>query len=79
MKQASPGEVLLFKKTLTSRLCNLINFSNDVALPANADIEFVSNFQAIQVTSCVRRMTADLARFELRGLGWVCFESLGDL
>ena len=49
LKHSSMEEILLFKKTLTSRLYTLLKASNDVSLPANSDIEFVSNFQAIQI------------------------------
>lgn len=49
LKHSSMEEILLFKKTLTSRLYTLLKASNDVSMPANTDIEFVSNFQAIQI------------------------------
>ncbi|KAI5703269.1 brain tumor protein [Diaphorina citri] len=49
MKRNTTYECLIFKKLLDSKLQSLMNYSPDLGNKANADLEFVSNFQAIQV------------------------------
>lgn len=48
-KHTTPIEGLLFKKTLDNRLGDMMNYMPDVNLSNAFDIEFVSNYQAIQV------------------------------
>ncbi|KAE8748001.1 hypothetical protein FOCC_FOCC005196 [Frankliniella occidentalis] len=49
-KYASTAEVLMFKKLLDSKLLALASFNPDTSLTnAACDLEFVSNYQAIQV------------------------------
>ena len=49
MKHASNGEVLMFKKPLDARLHQLITANPELNLATVAELEFISNFQAIQV------------------------------
>lgn len=50
-KYASTAEVLMFKKLLDSKLLALASFNPDTSLTnAACDLEFVSNYQAIQVS-----------------------------
>ena len=49
MKHASNGEVLMFKKPLDARLHQLFTYTPDLNLAALTELEFISNFQAIQV------------------------------
>jgi len=49
MKHASNGEVLLFKKPLDARLHQLLSYSPELNLASITELEFISNFQAIQV------------------------------
>jgi tripartite motif-containing protein 2/3 len=49
MKHASNGEVLMFKKPLDARLHQLVTYTPDLNLAALTELEFISNFQAIQV------------------------------
>lgn len=49
MKHASNGEVLMFKKPLDARLHQLITSNPELNLTTVAELEFISNFQAIQV------------------------------
>jgi len=49
MKHASNGEVLMFKKPLEGRLHQLLAYTPDINLAAITELEFISNFQAIQV------------------------------
>lgn len=49
MKHASNGEVLMFKKPLDARLHQLIASNPELNLATVAELEFISNFQAIQV------------------------------
>ena len=51
MKHASNGEVLMFKKPLDARLHQLIASNPELNLATVAELEFISNFQAIQVCS----------------------------
>ena len=48
-KHAGPTEVLMFKHMLDSKLQSLLGYSPDINSPGAFDIEFISNFQAIQV------------------------------
>ncbi|KAK7496532.1 hypothetical protein BaRGS_00012184 [Batillaria attramentaria] len=48
LKSAAPVENLLLKGFIESRLQNIFNFLPDVHTPAQFDLEFVSNFQAIE-------------------------------
>ena len=49
MKHASNGEVLMFKKPLDARLHQLLSYTPELSLNSLAELEFISNFQAIQV------------------------------
>lgn len=49
MKQASLTECLLFKKLLDSKLQGLMSYTPEINLQNASDLEFVSNYQAIQV------------------------------
>ena len=49
VKHAGPTEVLMFKHMLDSKLQSLLGYTPDINSPGAFDIEFVSNFQAIQV------------------------------
>ncbi|ELU16635.1 hypothetical protein CAPTEDRAFT_22788, partial [Capitella teleta] len=49
MKHASPTETLMFKHMLDSKLHSMLGYSPDITSPAAFELEFVSNFQAIQV------------------------------
>ena len=51
MKHASNGEVLMFKKPLDARLHQLITSNPELNLATVAELEFISNFQAIQVST----------------------------
>ena len=50
MKHASNGEVLMFKKPLDARLHQLLSAIPELNTQQICDLEFTSNFQAIQVT-----------------------------
>ena len=54
MKHASNGEVLMFKKPLEGRLHQLLAYTPDINLAAITELEFISNFQAIQVRRNLR-------------------------
>ena len=54
MKHASNGEVLMFKKPLDARLHQLITANPELNLATVAELEFISNFQAIQVRPAAR-------------------------
>jgi len=49
MKHASNGEVLLFKKPLDARLHQLLSYTPELNMGSITELEFISNFQAIQV------------------------------
>ncbi|CAG0879687.1 unnamed protein product [Cyprideis torosa] len=49
LKHASNTEILMFKKIIDNKLMTAAQFSPEVSLQNNTDLEFVSNFQAIQV------------------------------
>lgn len=49
IKHATTPEILLFKKQLDTRLRGIINYTPDINTSNGFDIEFVSNYQAIQV------------------------------
>jgi hypothetical protein len=49
MKHASNGEVLLFKQPLDKRLHQLLSYTPELNLASLTELEFISNFQAIQV------------------------------
>ena len=49
MKHASNGEVLMFKKPLDARLHQLLTFIPELNMASLTELEFISNFQAIQV------------------------------
>lgn len=49
MKHASNGEVLMFKKPLDARLHQLLTYIPELNLASIHELEFISNFQAIQV------------------------------
>lgn len=49
MKYASITECLLFKKLLDSKLQSLMSYTPEINLQNASDLEFVSNYQAIQV------------------------------
>lgn len=49
MKYASVTECLLFKKLLDSKLQSLMSYTPEINLQNASDLEFVSNYQAIQV------------------------------
>jgi len=49
MKHASNGEVLMFKKPLDARLHQLLTITPELNLGTLTELEFISNFQAIQV------------------------------
>lgn len=49
MKYASVTESLLFKKLLDSKLQSLMSYTPEISLQNASDLEFVSNYQAIQV------------------------------
>ena len=49
MKHASNGEVLMFKKPLDARLHQLLSAIPELNTQQICDLEFTSNFQAIQV------------------------------
>lgn len=48
MKCASPAQILMFKKIIENKLCNAINYCPDFGLQNASELEFVSNFSAIQ-------------------------------
>ncbi len=48
-KHASNTEILMFKKMLDARMHNIMAYNPDVNAGNSFDIEFVSNYQAIQV------------------------------
>ena len=48
-KYATTTEILLFKKMLLSKLNSLLSYVPELNNPGNFDIEFISNYQAIQV------------------------------
>ena len=49
VKHASNTEILLFKKRLNTHLQNIMGYTPDSHLNNGVDVEFVSNYQAIQV------------------------------
>lgn len=49
IKYASSTEALLFKKTLDTKLQSIISYTPEINLSNSCDVEFVSNYQAIQV------------------------------
>jgi len=49
MKHASNGEVLMFKKPLDARLHQLLSYTPELNMASLTELEFISNFQAIQV------------------------------
>lgn len=49
LKYASSTEVLLFKKLLDAKIQTILNYNPDLNMQNAYDIEFVSNYQAIQV------------------------------
>ena len=49
MKHASNGEVLMFKKPLDARLHQLLTYIPELNMASLTELEFISNFQAIQV------------------------------
>ncbi len=49
LKHASHTEILMFKKMSDTKLHNLLNYSPEINMQNAFDIEFVSNYQAIQV------------------------------
>ena len=49
LKYCSSTEALLFKKNLDSKLQNIISYTPEINLSNGCDVEFVSNYQAIQV------------------------------
>ncbi len=49
IKYANPSEILHFKKMLDTRLQNIMSYMPDLNTSNSFDIEFVSNYQAIQV------------------------------
>jgi tripartite motif-containing protein 2/3 len=49
MKYATVTECLLFKKLLDSKLQSLMSYSPEINLQNASDLEFLSNYQAIQV------------------------------
>ena len=49
MKNTSTTEILMFKKLLDSKLMAAINYNPDLSMQNICDLEFVSNYQAIQV------------------------------
>jgi len=49
MKHASNLEVLLFKKPLDARLHQLLSYTPELNMGSVTELEFISNFQAIQV------------------------------
>ena len=49
IKHATNPEILLFKKLLDTRLRGIINYCPDINTSNGFDLEFVSNYQAIQV------------------------------
>ena len=63
MKHASNGEVLMFKKPLDARLHQLIASNPELNLATVAELEFISNFQAIQV--CTRFVRCPRSRHPL--------------
>ncbi|CAG0915853.1 unnamed protein product [Notodromas monacha] len=48
LKFAAPAHTLMFKKVIESMLMNAINFCPDIGLQNASELEFVSNYQAIQ-------------------------------
>ncbi|KAK6626367.1 hypothetical protein RUM43_006678 [Polyplax serrata] len=48
-KEASGSQLLLFKKLLETRVQSLANLNTDLSSASPCDLEFVSNYQAIQV------------------------------
>ena len=57
MKHASNGEVLMFKKPLDARLHQLLGYMPELNLASHTELEFISNFQAIQVMRVRERET----------------------
>ena len=49
VKHSSHTEILMFKKMLDVKLENLLNYNPEINMSNAFDIEFVSNYQAIQV------------------------------
>lgn len=49
MKHSSHGEALLLKKPLDDRLHELVTHVPELNLASITELEFISNFQAIQV------------------------------
>lgn len=49
MKHSSHGEALLLKKPLDDRLHQLLTSIPELNLASISELEFISNFQAIQV------------------------------
>ncbi|GAB6031809.1 hypothetical protein CHUAL_010211 [Chamberlinius hualienensis] len=49
LKHTSIAEVLMFKKNLDTKFQSLLNYNPEASLQSGYDIEFVSNYQAIQV------------------------------
>lgn len=50
-RKFNPTELMSFKQLVETRLRSHLNFDPELTKPAPADIEFVSNFQAIRVCS----------------------------
>ena len=61
MKHASNGEVLLFKKPLDARLHQLLGYIPGLNLATIGELEFISNFQAIQVSQRVLNLMQTFA------------------
>ena len=61
MKHASNGEVLLFKKPLDARLHQLLGYIPELNLATIGELEFISNFQAIQVSQRVLNLMQTFA------------------
>ena len=57
MKHATNFEVLLFKKPLDARLHQLLAYTPELNLGSITDLEFISNFQAIQVHYSIPKLT----------------------
>lgn len=67
LRHASPPQILVFKTLLETRFQALLGTVPDPNLAKNAasggDVEFISNYSAMQVTFCELMITAKIAFF----------------
>ena len=75
MKHSSHGEALLLKKPLDDRLHQLLTSIPELNLASISELEFISNFQAIQVRGWSQHKYQEcniivLGRYQVPGCCW---------